>query len=199
MSVTEESIDWLEELVYPAIDQFYKEDNSLVLMNLDAHERTIVANIYCKMNVMLNKIKEKNTNFMHLNIDVEYNRNNEDTKRASRKCRECTKCNCISKKYLLGCKSILPDIILHERQTNKDNQVAIEFKKDTNTNVYSREKDMAKLSYLTCSLPSDEDDICDYKYRLGCFIELCKDSYEVTIFENAEPKPVKKRKRGKWF
>ncbi len=71
-------------------------------------------------------------------------------------------------------KGIRPDIILHERENDENNILAIEFKKFETTNF---ESDYEKLKELTN--PNG-----DYKYKLGVFIQLKLLRHEMIYFIN---------------
>lgn len=95
-------------------------------------------------------------------VDCEYNRNafNENK----------------YKELLYGGKQheIFPDFILHQRGSNENNMLAIEFKKYNYKNKSDIKKDKLKLKALT-------DQKANYNYELGLFIILGKSRNKVKI------------------
>jgi hypothetical protein len=61
---------------------------------------------------------------------------------------------------------LTPDIIIHIRNTNKNNLVVIEAKKDSNTKR-NKQFDLIKLEHLTIDYSGNH-----YNYKLGVYIEF---------------------------
>ena len=197
MSYRRLEFDLFEKIIVPAIDSFYTTSKDKDLLDRDASERAIVANIYCKMNLLFQK---SDTALQYLSIDYEYNRNLLDTKKAYLKCNLCKLNTCIKLPYSnLDEADIVPDIIIHKRGSNEDNQVVIEFKKVKNRDEKQRKNDIAKLTYLTCQQQYEDKEDFDYKYQLGYFIDLDTDSYLVTSYTDAHLLGTRKRKEGRWY
>ena len=118
-------------------------------------------------------------------VDVEYNKNFDDSKRVYDKCINCELENCYIKKsnynnrkYSEICR---PDIILHKRGENNNscedynNILVIEVKKTTPNS----KEDFAKLSAFTCKNS-------DYKYHKGVFINFKNNKADFEFFDNGE-------------
>lgn len=79
-----------------------------------------------------------------------------------------------------------PDIIIHIRDTNENNLVVIEAKKDTNT-IKNKEFDLIKLEHLTVDYSGNH-----YNYKLGVYIEFGTKknvgNVEIQYFQNGTPK-----------
>ena len=198
MSYKPLDFDWLENIIVPAIDMFYETQTDRDLINKNISERTLIANIYYKMILFFQNSKKSNKALQHLSIDVEYNRNTFDSKKAYMKCYSCTQDNCFVKKNNYCISKIVPDMIMHQRGSNDDNQVAIEFKKKCNKDKNQRNNDIAKLTYLTCQQPFDKNEKHNFKYRYGYFIDMDNYSYSITSYENTEKKTMKTSKEGNW-
>lgn len=177
--------NWLDNVIRPSLGTFYdSRDRELVVR--DVHERSIVNAICRYMLSSIEQAKNNNPWIDNLSLDVEYNRNFEDQKRLYIKCTQCEVNNCyVSRKFIQGIQGnasnpfAIPDMIIHSRGNNEDNQVMIEIKKSTATRrqiLY----DYRKISFFTCQ--RGHDVLVDYKYRLGFFIRLGVDSYEIDTF-----------------
>ena len=106
-------------------------------------------------------------------VDVEYNKNFDDSKRVYDKCINCELENCYIKKsnynnrkYSEICR---PDIILHKRGENNNSCEATPNSKE----------DFAKLSAFTCKNS-------DYKYHKGVFINFKSDEADFEYFDNGK-------------
>ncbi len=196
MSFRELHFDWLEEIIVPSIDLFYTEPQDRDLIQRDASERTIVANIYCKANSMFRQL-HLNPELGDLDIDLEYNRNFIDPKMAYEKCRFCNKENCYIKQEGFNIQRIYPDFLIHQRGSNFNNQVAIEFKK-TNS-IEGRLEDRKKLTYLTCQQPFPDHENENYQYYIGFFIDLDIDRYFVTTYRDTHSDERRTRQGGIWL
>lgn len=53
MSFRDIQFNWLEEVIVPSIDLLYSTPKDRDLIQRDANERTVVANINCKANAIL--------------------------------------------------------------------------------------------------------------------------------------------------
>lgn len=150
-------------LLKQSIELLYENDNYLIEHSV--HEQDLSHRIaYYFENLLNNYEWYKKTS---LNIDVEYNKNFDDSKRVYCKCIGCrgNECYITTSQYNIGnyestCK---PDIILHERGSNNNNILVIEIKKNNNECA----EDFAKLSAFTC--------LCsDYKYKCGVYINIAE-------------------------
>jgi hypothetical protein len=95
--------------------------------------------------------------FPNWNVDCEYNRHGHDIK----KLRNVDVPNDDVGWNEPEAKTIFPDIIVHERNTDKNNLLVIEVKKSSNAE--SRQFDKDKLTALTKD---------DYRYRFGLLLEI---------------------------
>lgn len=197
MSFRDIQFDWLEEIILPAIDRFYKNKQDRDLIQRNASERTIVANIYCKANSIFRQKQRLNPELEDLGIDLEYNRNFLDSKKAYEKCNLCHVEDCFITHERLQTSEIYPDFLIHQRGFNVNNQVAIEFKK-TNNNE-RRIEDKKKLIYLTCQQPFPQHEVENYQYRIGFFIDLDTNRYSVTTYQDASFGDPRYRQGGVWL
>ena len=184
MSFRDNQFNWLEEIIIPAIDSFYSEPKDRDLIQRNANERTVVANIYCKVNSILNEKQNFTEELQNLGIDIEYNRNAEGSKEVFVKCGFCDKHDCFINQKHLQYTTSSPDMIIHHRGFNDNNQVVIEFKKVSNRNNKERDDDKAKLIYFTCQRKYLEHNEKDYQYHIGYFIVLGIDRYFVTTYQD---------------
>jgi hypothetical protein len=198
MSFKNIQFDWLEVII-PAIDLLYSTPNDKDLIRRNANERTIVANIYCKVNVILYQMQSTNQELADLGIDIEYNRNDVNPKRVYEKCGSCQKANCFIKERNFQLTESSPDMIIHHRGLNDNNQVIIEFKKVSNRNNRERDDDKAKLIYFTCQRPFPNHEDENYQYHIGFFIDLDIDRYCVTTYQDATHDVPRCRQRGAWI
>lgn len=176
--------DWLGMVIVPSLQAFYGgRDRELITRNV--HERTIVSTISCYMRNFIEQTKNANPWIDNLSLDVEYNRNFTDSKRIYEKCQLCEESECsikqIDNNQDINIRNSIPDILIHKRGSNEDNQVVIEFKTEPSGNE-EIQHDYRKLSYFTCQY--GEDIIRDYKFRIGFFILLGDPTYTIETFEN---------------
>ncbi len=197
MSFRDIHFNWLEEIILPAIDRFYNTAIDQDLIARNAAERAIVANIYCKANSIFRRKQRLNPELEDLGIDLDYNRNYLDSKKAYQKCSSCHKEDCFIKHEGFQTKEIYPDFLIHQRGSNVNNQVAIEFKKANNNE--RRLEDKEKLIYLTCQQPYPQHEDENYQYHIGFFIDLDIDSYSVTTYQDTNSDKPRIRQRGKWL
>ncbi|HAE85543.1 MAG TPA: hypothetical protein DCG78_03415 [Anaerolineaceae bacterium] len=198
MSFKNIQFDWLEVII-PAIDLLYSTPNDKDLIRRNANERTIVANIYSKANTFFTQKKEANQGLDDLVIDIEYNRNGEGSKEVFGKCDFCNNQDCFIKQRHLQYTTSSPDMIIHHRGFNDNNQVIIEFKKVSNKNSRERDDDKAKLIYFTCQQPFPNHEDENYQYHIGFFIDLDIDRYCVTTYQDATHDVPRCRQRGAWI
>lgn len=188
MSYKEIEIDWLEELIAPAIDQFYATPRDHDLLNRDVSERAIVGVIFCNARTKLKELQTVNPELADLEIDLEYNRNLLTSKEVFNKCYDCINSECYVKKkkilFSIRRSYSYPDLIIHQRGSNVNNQVVIEFKKANNHR--GRKGDEAKLTFFTCQKPFPNNEERNYQFRIGFFIDLKHYSYLITSFQDAQ-------------
>ena len=158
------TINELIEMTLSVLEKLYKNDEILFIN--DVCERSLVFRFGIYLNNMLNK----NDKFNNLNVDSEYNRN----VRGVNIYKSIGIDNYRRKTY--------PDIIIHERGTNDNNQLAIEFKKWNKNKqneflAYENKRiniDNAKLEYYTANNK-------EYKYKLGLAIVFGRVIEDTTI------------------
>lgn len=199
MSFRDIHLDCFREIIVPALDLFYAEprDQDLIVRNVS--ERAIVANIYSKANAFFTQNKETNQELDDLVIDIEYNRNGENSKEVFGKCDFCNKQDCFIKQRHLQYTTSSPDMIIHHRGFNDNNQVVFEYKKVSNRNNKERDDDKAKLIYFTCQQPFQDHENENYQYRIGFFIDLDLATYSVTTYKNANFGAPRIRQGGVWL
>ena len=199
MSFRDIHFNWLEEIIVPSIDLLYGTPKDRDLIQRDANERTVVANICCKANAILYEKQNINNDLENLGIDIEYNRNSTYPKRVYEKCGVCPNEGCFIKERKLRPTVSSPDMIIHQRGSNENNQVVIEYKKTISINSQERDADKAKLIYFTCQQPFLEHENENYQYRIGFFIDLDCDKYFVTTYQNTSSDQPRTRLRGVWL
>ena len=155
----------IKTLVNIALDRFYREDSLLIdyeSENDAVSERCMVFRIGW---YMLEAMKEM-SQFEWADLDCEYNRNFFDPKMMYIRRRNGS---------IKRTRNVVPDLLIHERRSNDNNLLVIEFKKGSPSR-FLRGQDTAKLKYFTN--PNE-----DYRYSFGFYIELHSHSAEVQVFE----------------
>lgn len=132
-----------------AVSDFYKNDFELI--NLDCSERCMMFRI----GLYLNKYIESDIRFDGFSVDCEYNRKMDKIKSIEN-------------------KHIIPDILIHERNSDC-NLVVLELKKCGGLISY----DKVKLRTLTDSNSS-------YSYAIGLEIVLYNEWFEIIYFKNGK-------------
>ncbi|MEG0403861.1 MAG: hypothetical protein RR571_05715 [Anaerorhabdus sp.] len=193
-------------MVKEAVDKLLIVDK--FLLEKSGLERSIAFRLGLYLNSILRR--KKNVSLVSevfledkikLDVDLEYSKNGESTKEVYLHChnyRYCGNCCYICtqdskvkatinnrneyfdnlRSYIdkIDRKNMIPDILVHKRGENNHNLIAIEVK--CNDDEKLREADFGKLTYLTCT----KDD-CEYKYKIGIFIEFSKEGAKYCIFE----------------
>lgn len=121
-----------------------------------------------------------------IDIDCEYNKNFNQPKILGIECKDCysekiCQYKKASKKFKKD-KKMIPDILIHKRQSIDQNLIAIEIKH--HKRLYSLghptfENDFKKLSYLTCSYSI-------YRYQLGLEIVFTRDNVYFLMFKDGK-------------
>jgi len=135
-----------------SLSEIFKNDR--ILIDNDANERTISSSLICYL-------KERIKDY---DIDSEYNRHGSELKTIESN---------------TGQKIIIPDIVIHKRNNDRNNLVAIEIKKSTNP---KRKNDEKKLEALT------KKDSYSYKFGILIILDMNSpdsDSY-LEIFKNGK-------------
>ena len=134
----------MEECIYEIVEEACKKfyENDRYLINHRVNERAIAF----RFGIYLQELISKNKFFDNYNLDNEYNRNMNDPKR------------------LRGCKNgVYPDLIIHQRGSNKYNLLIIECKTKWNSDVSG---DIRKIRKFV-----DIHDIYKYRYGLSILFE----------------------------
>ncbi len=132
-------LDALDYLIAKALDELYSKDS--YLLENEVHERTIVF----RFGLYLQALMDRSSMFNEYNLDFEYNRNGDNPKRLP--CRP---------------RGAVPDLIVHQRGSNKYNLLVMEFKPYWETDTQA---DLDKLKQFVS--PKGE-----YKYSCAKSIVL---------------------------
>lgn len=163
MEKNEETI--LIELVFNAAKLFYEENKNIV-EELNIHECVLSTRLAFYLQSLLN-LNPNCEEYKGYIVDCEYNRNGNNVKH----CKDLTKK--VDEKEL----SIRPDIIIHKRK-EEDNLIVIELKK-SHSSSKRKDTDKDRLEYFTCKN-------FEYKYKLGVFVLIGKEKFELTFFRNGK-------------
>lgn len=163
-------IEILEKLDF-AINQLLAKENGILMrglneLNLNGHLTKYLAPL-----------------FSRLDVDPEYN--GDMLKDNDRKALEIAK----RRMQEIGIEpkeannyQLTPDIIIHTRNTNKNNLVVIEIKKDTNSKK-NKEFDLIKLEHMTIDYLGNH-----YNYKLGVALVFGTNgnagTYDIQYFQN---------------
>lgn len=175
--------DTIKKKLFTAINILFQEDS--VLIKNDVSERAICH----RLAIHLQKL------FRGYDVDCEYNRNCIDGIRKPKTIwiierelnRRIRQNNITSTQLTQITVSAFPDIIIHKRESNKDNILIIEVKKE-GADIINSEFDMTKLKAFTSPYQ-------DYHYKLGAYIEFktgeadLPDPY-LEWFENGDLEPI---------
>ena len=148
-----EEIPVLKGLLKRAIGSVYAE--SPCLLQMEGLEQALVF----RVGIYLQELINDSDVLASLNLDCEYNKNLDETKRTVN--------------FQDG---IRPDLLIHKRGSHAENKLAVEFKGWWNKKP---NKDIQKLKDLT-------NNAHDYQYRLGAFVVFHKQHPEYRFFQNGE-------------
>ncbi len=155
MKLSTEHIIELKGIVDAALQRLYHQDPELI--EFAVNERSVVFRFGLYFAELLSK-----SSFSSYNLDCEYNRNMGKPKR--------------TKNFPDG---VIPDVLLHRRNSNEENILVLEFK--GYWNKADRENDHKKIIDFTSQ---DEDNL--YKYSLGGVVELENGYFNVDYYLNYE-------------
>ena len=145
----------LMDIFEKAKEKFLKEEKEIIEINVN--ERTLSARLMFHLQtLLLNEIYQEN--YKEYSVDCEYNRRKEIVKILPKEYRELEKKD----------KQIYPDIILHQRNSEK-NLMIIEMKKTYSLDEGGKNENRDRLKFLT-SLRKENK----YKYLLGVYFEVNK-------------------------
>lgn len=146
-------LDQLIEVISASLDQLYSKDEYLIFnKNHSRYSHVSERGIVFRFGIYFDEIIRKI--YPLLNVDTEYNRNRNDLKR-----------------LLNGRNGSYPDLILHERGSNNNNIIVLEFKSWWDAN---QTHDKNKIE-LFC------DSYGRYNYKHGALILLTKKREDVKI------------------
>ena len=152
----------LMDIFEKAKEKFLKEEKEIIEINVN--ERTLSARLMFHLQtLLLNEIYQEN--YKEYSVDCEYNRRKEIVKILPKEYRELEKKD----------KQIYPDIILHQRNSEK-NLMIIEMKKTYSSDEGGKNENRDRLKFLT-SLRKENK----YKYLLGVYFEVNKFSDKCKI------------------
>jgi hypothetical protein len=151
-----EQIQELKGIIDEALRRLYHEDPEL--MEYAVNERSVVFRFGLYLNELL-----PSSSFANYNLDCEYNRNMGKPKR--------------TKNFHAG---VIPDVLLHRRNSNEENILVLEFKGFWNKD--DRANDHKKIIDFTSQT---EDNY--YKYGLGGVVELEQGNYKVDYYFDYKP------------
>ena len=145
----------LMDIFEKAKEKFLKEEKEIIEINVN--ERTLSARLMFHLQtLLLNEIYQEN--YKEYSVDCEYNRRKEIVKILPKEYRELEKKD----------KQIYPDIIFHQRNSEK-NLMIIEMKKTYSLDEGGKNENRDRLKFLT-SLRKENK----YKYLLGIYFEVNK-------------------------
>jgi len=142
----------IQSLVHQALTKLYKNQRYLILNRVS--ERSIVFwfGVYFFEGL-------KDSEYANYDLDIEYNRNLSNAKK--------------TRHFPRG---TYPDLIVHERGSNNNNVLVIEFKTWWNR---QQSKDIQKIKDFT-------DTTGEYNFQTGLFIELGREETEIKVLINGE-------------
>lgn len=158
----------IKQLIDNALTEFYSNDG--VLLEYDTEDKAVAERcmVFRIGWYMLNRMKCIKK-LRWADLDCEYNRNFCDPK-------YMYVMDTASNKYKK--KNIVPDLLIHQRRSNENNLLVIEFKKG-DPEPDDRNKDIQKLAYFT-------DPGMEYTYSYGLYIELHRNGAIVQVFQDGE-------------
>ena len=145
----------LMDIFEKAKNKFLKEEKEII--KIDVNERTLSTRLMFHLPpLLLSEIYQES--YKEYSVDCEYNRRKEIVKILPKEYRELEKKD----------KQIYPDIILHQRNSEK-NLMIIEMKKTYSLDEGGKNENRDRLKFLT-SLRKENK----YKYLLGVYFEVNK-------------------------
>ena len=144
-------------LLKQAVQQTYEQDTLLIIQDRPT-ERPVVHKIAAYLEQLMSQ--------SGFNIDVDYNRNMEKSK------------------YLDSISgNAIIDILVHIRNSNSNNMLAIEVKMydENETHDQAKQDKILRDKNKLLGLTSDED---QYKFRLGVFIRMNHNGPRYTYFQH---------------
>ncbi len=155
MKLSTAHIKELKGIVDEALQSLYQQDQELI--EFAVNERSVVFRFGLYFAELLSK-----SSFSGYNLDCEYNRNLGKPKN--------------TKNFSGG---VIPDVLLHRRNSNEENILVLEFK--GYWNKANRENDHKKIIDF---ISQTEDN--QYKYALGGVVELENGYFNVDYYLNYE-------------
>lgn len=159
MILDNNQISELKDLINNCLDHLYKYDQFII--NNSTNERAVVFRFGIYLQDFLYK-----SNFSDLDLDSEYNRRHSEVKRTQS-----------------FPKGIIPDLLIHKRDSQEQNILVMEFKGYWNKDA--RDNDFLKLGEFTAQ---ELNKSYHYGYGLGASIYITsnRNDIEVIYFTNGE-------------
>lgn len=143
-----------KKMLSNALNKLYKKDK--ILITRGGMEQACVARVFYYLQKEIERSELKT-----YNLDCEYNKDGEGSK-------------WVNDVHTGEQFKARPDMLLHKRGNNDNNIVIVEFKGWWNKSEYN---DVRKLEAFT-------DQNGRYRYRLGIYVKLNKENWELRCFEN---------------
>jgi hypothetical protein len=159
MKLSIEHMQELKGMVNGALNRLYKQDQEL--LEFTVNERSVVFRFGLYFAEILSS-----SSFSGYNLDCEYNRNMGKPKRTN--------------KFPDG---VIPDVLLHRRNSNDENILVLEFKGYWNKS--DRGNDHKKITEFTSQAEDNQ-----YKYGLGGVVELEQGIYNVDYYFEYEHQAI---------
>ncbi|WP_436872162.1 hypothetical protein [Acinetobacter haemolyticus] len=153
----------LGSLIQAAKCELY--DKEYKLFSMSGNELSVVF----RFGFYLNKLIEDKFPNAEIVLDAEYNKHGDDPKKINSK----------RNKDIESEHGIRPDLVLHQRGTDKNNILIIECKRDESNNSI----DFEKLGLMTASQTLAK---YNYQYKYGCYINFKKDDAEIIFFKDGK-------------
>ena len=144
------SLDEIKEKVRKSLYLLW--DNDKCLLSIDASERSITH----RLSTYIER------EFREYNVDCEYNREGNDTKRYREIVDQLNRAEINADDT--EAKPAFPDIIIHKRGNNEDNLLVIEVKKYCGNHTEVDEKDKSKLEAFTAQN--------QFRYKYGIALQI---------------------------
>ena len=154
---TDNQINELKLLLIDSLNETYHKDTHLYDNGLCERSKVFRIGLILSQKIMSNEL------YSDYSVDSEYN------KRGS------------LDKIITGKKAQYPDLMLHKRGDNPDeNLLVAEFKvSSTDLTENDFKNDVKKLEYLTCDN--------EYNYKLGAHVFLCPSGYIIKWYQSGKP------------
>ena len=156
----------IKSLVEKALNSFY--ENDAILLDY-CNENSVVCErcMVFRIGWYMLEIMKVLPNFQWADLDCEYNRNINNPK--------AIHVYGLDNLYFKT-RNVIPDLLIHQRKSNENNLLVIEFKKGNP----SKDQKLADEEKLICF--TDEKN--DYSYSVGLYVELHREKAEIKVYQN---------------